>query len=35
LLADLHRSSLTLLLIGTLPWLAFFAIFWAVPKDTA
>ena len=34
LLADLHRSSLTLTLIGTLPWLAFVAIFRAVPRDT-
>jgi ACS family hexuronate transporter-like MFS transporter len=34
MLADLHRNSLTLSLIGALPWLAFFAIFWAIPKET-
>lgn len=28
LLADLHESFITLILIGTLPWLAFIAIFW-------
>ena len=33
LLADLHRSALTLALIGTLPWLALFAIFWALPEE--
>jgi ACS family hexuronate transporter-like MFS transporter len=34
MLADLHRSSLTLALIGTLPWIAFVAIFRAIPKET-
>jgi ACS family hexuronate transporter-like MFS transporter len=33
MLADLHRNSLTLSLIGALPWLAFFAIFWAIPRE--
>jgi hypothetical protein len=33
LLADLHRSSLTLTLIGTLPWLALVALFWAIPRE--
>jgi ACS family hexuronate transporter-like MFS transporter len=33
MLADLHRNSLTLSIIGALPWLAFFAIFWAIPRE--
>jgi ACS family hexuronate transporter-like MFS transporter len=32
MLADLHRNALTLTLMGTLPWLAFFAIFLAIPR---
>lgn len=33
LLADRHMNSLTLFLIGTLPWVGFFALFWAIPKE--
>jgi len=35
MLADLHENSLTLVLIGTLPWVAFFALFWAVPRESS
>jgi ACS family hexuronate transporter-like MFS transporter len=34
MLADLHRNGLTLTLIGTLPWLAFFAVVFAIPGET-
>jgi ACS family hexuronate transporter-like MFS transporter len=34
MLADLHRSALTLTLMGTLPWLAFFAVINAIPGES-
>ncbi len=33
LLADLHESFITLILIGVLPWLAFLAIFWGIRQE--
>lgn len=35
LLSDLHRSFLTLILIGVLPWLAFGAIFWGMREQVS
>jgi ACS family hexuronate transporter-like MFS transporter len=34
MLADLHMNSLTLVLIGTLPWMAFSALFWTIPRES-
>ena len=33
-LADLHKTFLTLALIGLLPWLAFLALFWGVEEKS-
>ena len=32
-LADLHLNSLTLMLMGTLPWVACFALYRALPRE--